>query len=193
MLTFTDAAKEKVRFYMKEKDPSEWGIRIVVKARNDYAFSLVELKNATPTDEILTVDDFKVVVDDISAKQLEGATVDFIEDETTQGFAVQRPEAPEPDTGGLDMNDPTTKKVYEILQNEINPGIASHGGMARLVGIKDKVVYLEFGGGCHGCGMVDVTLKQGIETRIKELVPEIEQVADATDHSTGTDPYFQAS
>ena len=59
-----------------------------------------------------------------------------------------------------------------------------------LIGVKDSKAYLSFGGGCHGCGMVDVTLKQGVETRIRELIPEIEAVIDTTDHSVGENPFY---
>ena len=68
--------------------------------------------------------------------------------------------------------------------------MAAHGGTVNFVGVKENKVYLSFGGGCHGCGMVDVTLKHGIESRIKELVPEIEEVVDVTDHSTGENPFY---
>lgn len=193
MLTFTDKAKEKVHFYLKGKDLGEWGIRVIVSGANDFAFSMVELKNAVPTDQTITVDDFKVLVDDISARRLEGATVDFIEDEIASGFAVKRKMPEQTSFEELDLSDPLTKKVYDVLESEINPGIASHGGFARLLGVKDNVAYVELGGGCHGCGMANVTLKQGIETRIKEVVPEIIEVVDQTNHSSGTDPYYQSS
>lgn len=120
-----------------------------------------------------------------------GATVDFIEDGQTAGFAVQR-KTPEPvDVGKLDLSDPLTKKVHDVIQNDINPGIASHGGAAELLNVKGSIAYVQLGGGCQGCGMALVTLKQGIETRIKEVIPEITEVVDLTDHATGTDPYYQ--
>lgn len=72
MLTFTDTAKGKVHFFMKDKALDAWGIRILAKGMNDFAFSIVELKTAAPTDQVITIDDFKVAIDDISAKQLEG-------------------------------------------------------------------------------------------------------------------------
>ncbi|MDA1132352.1 MAG: NifU family protein [Proteobacteria bacterium] len=90
---------------------------------------------------------------------------------------------------GLDTDEGLA--VQEILDNEINPGVASHGGNVKLIDVADHTVYLEFGGGCHGCGMVDVTLKQGVETRIMEAVPTITAVLDITDHAEGTNPYYQ--
>jgi Fe/S biogenesis protein NfuA len=81
--------------------------------------------------------------------------------------------------------------VQDVLTNNINPAVASHGGWVQLLDVKEKVAYIELGGGCVGCGMVDVTLKQGIEVAIKEAVPEILAVVDRTDHASGTNPYFQ--
>ena len=85
-----------------------------------------------------------------------------------------------------------SERVAWVLETEINPGLASHGGMVALDRItQDKEVMLSFGGGCHGCGMADVTLKQGIEQALKGHFPEITAVLDATDHSTGENPYYQ--
>lgn len=77
-----------------------------------------------------------------------------------------------------------------MLDRELNPAVAAHGGRIGLVGVKDSKVYLSFGGGCHGCGMVDVTLKHGVEARIKELIPEVEAVVDTTDHTSGENPFY---
>lgn len=90
---------------------------------------------------------------------------------------------------GLDTEE--GKAVQTILDEEINPGVASHGGTVRLIDVADHTVYVEFGGGCHGCGMVDVTLKQGVESRIMEAVPTITAVLDITDHAEGSNPYYQ--
>ena len=89
---------------------------------------------------------------------------------------------------GLDTEE--GKAVQAILDNEINPAVASHGGAVRLVDVSDHTAYLEFGGGCHGCGMVDVTLKQGVETAILGGVPGITAVVDVTDHAEGANPYY---
>lgn len=85
------------------------------------------------------------------------------------------------------------QKVMQVLQYQINPSIASHGGSAELVGVEDDVAYLRLGGGCQGCSMASVTLTQGIKVAITEAVPEISEVVDVTDHASGTNPYFEAS
>jgi Fe/S biogenesis protein NfuA len=193
-LKITDKAKEKMHFYLQGKDLQEWGIRIVVRMKNDYAFSLTEISKADPSDTIIDQDGIKVLVDNISITQLDGCTVDFVESELSSGFKVEPKEvSPITEDIEIDLSDPVAKRVNDILVNEINPSIAAHGGFARLVGFRDNVVYLQMGGGCQGCGMANVTLKQGIATRIKEVIPEIIDVVDATDHTSGTDPYYRSS
>ncbi|HUD70681.1 MAG TPA: NifU family protein [Dongiaceae bacterium] len=82
-------------------------------------------------------------------------------------------------------------KVQKILDEMINPAVAGHGGWVDLLDIKDNLVYLRLGGGCQGCGMVNVTLKQGIEATLREEIPQIAGVVDQTDHQGGNNPYYQ--
>jgi len=86
--------------------------------------------------------------------------------------------------------DELSKKVAEIINSEVNPAVASHGGVVELVGVDENKAIIAFGGGCQGCGMADVTLKQGVEVMIKEKVPEIVEVIDSTDHAAGTNPFY---
>lgn len=191
-LEITAKAREKMLYYLKDKDLKEWGIRIVVRMKNDYSFSLIELSKAQPTDTILDEGEIKILIEGISMKSLEGATVDFVESELSRGFKIEFKQVPPiAEDTEIDLGDPKIKKIHDILTREINPSIAAHGGFARLVGFKDNVVYLAMGGGCQGCGMAAVTLKQGIETRLKEAVPEIEEVIDATNHSAGMSPFYR--
>ena len=81
--------------------------------------------------------------------------------------------------------------VREVLEMRINPAVASHGGYISLVDVQDNVAYIRLEGGCQGCGMADVTLKQGVEVEIKRAVPSISKVLDVTDHAGGTNPYYQ--
>jgi Fe/S biogenesis protein NfuA len=81
-------------------------------------------------------------------------------------------------------------RVQELIESMINPAVAGHGGFVELVDVQDNRVYLQMGGGCQGCGAADVTLKQGIERLIKEEIPEITEVLDATDHAAGSNPNY---
>ena len=82
-------------------------------------------------------------------------------------------------------------RIQKILDEMINPAVAGHGGFVELLDVKDNQVYLMLGGGCQGCGMVNVTLKQGIESTLKEEIPQLTGVIDQTDHAGGSNPYYQ--
>jgi Fe-S cluster biogenesis protein NfuA len=82
------------------------------------------------------------------------------------------------------------EKVQEIFDTQINPAVAGHGGQVELLDVRDYKIYLKMGGGCHGCGMANMTLRQGIEGTIREKLPYIEEIVDVTDHSQGANPYY---
>ena len=104
-------------------------------------------------------------------------------------FAEPRPSADA--ARELDLNDPEVAAVHTLLEERINPSVAAHGGHISLIDVKDHTAYIRLEGGCQGCGMADVTLKQGVETMIRESVPTIDQVIDSTDHAGGANPYYQ--
>ncbi len=131
---------------------------------------------------------FTLYVDAPSAPWLEGAEIDFTANATGGQLSIRAPrikgEAPAEGAG-------LVERVRWLIDSEINPQLASHKGRVELDSIDaDGVVYLRFGGGCHGCGMADVTLKQGIEKTMMGRIPEVTAVRDATDHSTGSAPYI---
>ena len=88
------------------------------------------------------------------------------------------------------MDEEIREKVQNLIENAINPAIAGHGGFVDLLDVKDKVVYLSMGGGCQGCGMATMTLRQGVETAIRRAVPEVGAIFDTTDHAAGRNPYY---
>jgi Fe-S cluster biogenesis protein NfuA len=90
------------------------------------------------------------------------------------------------------LNSPEAIAIQTLLDEEINPSVASHGGFVSLVDVKDARAYIRLEGGCQGCGMADVTLRQGIEVAILDRVPTIKEVVDATAHAEGTNPYYEA-
>ena len=99
------------------------------------------------------------------------------------------PAIPMPAAGELTGS--VAERVAAMLEQEINPAIAAHGGRAELVAVEDGAAYLRLGGGCQGCGMAAVTLRQGIEQALRSAVPEITHVVDVTDHQSGTNPYYE--
>lgn len=140
------------------------------------------------TDIALPLAGFTLYIDRASGEYLEGAEIDYKKDALGGQLAISAPNLrgskPEEDASLFD-------RVSYILMNEINPSLASHGGKVSLVEITpNNEVILRFGGGCHGCGMADVTLKQGIEKTLMSQLPEIMAVIDVTDHSMGENPYY---
>src|SRR2546426_7883850 len=103
--------------------------------------------------------------------------------------------APKPSSGDAPAvsDDSLYEQVARVFEEEVNPMVARHGGHVELIDVQDAVVMLRMGGGCQGCGMADVTLRQGIEGMLAQLVPAVRGIVDITDHTSGANPYFQAS
>jgi Fe-S cluster biogenesis protein NfuA len=96
--------------------------------------------------------------------------------------------------GGATVDDDVLyERVAQLFETQVNPMVGRHGGVVELIDVQDRVVMLRMGGGCQGCGMADVTLRQGIETMLHQHVPEITGIVDITDHSAGSSPYFAAA
>lgn len=130
-----------------------------------------------------------------SVDNLRGAVLDLSGDGTGPGLVMRNPNVPTPTLPGGELDDleltgTTEDKVRMLLNERINPAIASHGGVAHLVAVEGSVAQLELGGGCQGCGLAAVTLRQGIERAILDAIPEIDEVVDVTDHSLGTNPFY---
>lgn len=95
-------------------------------------------------------------------------------------------------TRSLPSESEIRKQVQQLLDREINPALGMHGGWVELIDVKKNSIYLRMGGGCQGCGSANVTLKMGIERSIRELIPQVGEILDATDHAGGRNPYYQA-
>lgn len=93
----------------------------------------------------------------------------------------------------LPSTDDIRARVEEVLQTQVNPYVASHGGVIRLIDVRENTVYLQMGGGCQGCGMATATLRQGVEVAIRAAVPEVGDILDTTDHAAGRNPYYAAN
>lgn len=140
-----------------------------------------------PSDIRLSFEDFILFIDKGSKGALQSAVVDFKSDEMGVQLSIKAPYL-KGKVPGADSS--LRERVQYVIDSEISPNLASHGGRVSIVDILDeKVVVLQFGGGCHGCGMAGVTLKHGIEKTLKEKFPEIVEIRDITDHTTGEDPY----
>jgi Fe/S biogenesis protein NfuA len=191
MLIVTEKAKEQVLEAMKAEGKEGLGLRLTIDGRGPeglmFGLAMVGPDEVETDDVVIDVEAFKVYLDPKTAPRLDKATVDFVETLHESGFKVENADE------GVSWEDPQAQKVQKLIDERVNPGVASHGGWVELLEVKGDTVFLRLGGGCQGCGMVDVTLKQGIEVMIKEEIPEIKRVIDQTDHAGGDNPYHQPS
>jgi Fe/S biogenesis protein NfuA len=156
--------------------------------------------DTAPGDWIDNLDGLTVVVPRQSIDQLRGAVLDLSPDSDGGGMVIRNPNRPPPARRSPAMTGPppdlsgdVAQRLLQILEEQINPAIAAHGGRADLVAVEAETAYLRLSGGCAGCGMAAVTLSQGIEVAIRESVPEIVNIVDVTDHASGTNPYYEAA
>lgn len=188
IVEFTPKAREKVREYMEMTDNGCVGVRVAVRPQGRHRFgydlTLVLEDEVRDDDRVVDQELFRVYVDPASAPDLEGATVDFVSDFQGAGFKFDNPNA------GVRWDDPVAARVQQVLDEKVTPAVASHGGWVDLLAVDGDAAIIELGGGCQGCGMSHVTLKQGIEAAILDNVPDIKRVLDSTDHDAGENPYY---
>ncbi|MDZ7344685.1 MAG: iron-sulfur cluster assembly accessory protein [candidate division KSB1 bacterium] len=189
MITITDTAKTKILSLLAAESQPGLALRIAIRGRGpggfEYDLGFVKAEERLSEDTVVDAGGFQVFIDPNSAPHLKGATLDYVTGLWESGFKIENPNSI--------WSDPVAAAVQKVIDTQINPGIAGHGGYVTLLDVKDRTVYLAFGGGCQGCGMVDVTLRQGIEAMIKQAVPEVEQIIDTTDHAGGVNPYYQSA
>ena len=169
----------------------------------DVYFDVVDA--AASRDTVIHHDDLTVVIPAGSVERLTGATLGMSRDLLKPGLTITNPNrppgAPSPSPAVLAANAPpagdltgdVAQRILQVLEHQINPSIASHGGRADLVAVQNDTAYLRLSGGCQGCGMASVTLSQGIEVAIKDNVPEILNVVDVTDHAQGANPFYESA
>ena len=135
----------------------------------------------------LDLQGFKLFYNELHEKYLKDTTIDY----DTERFGGQLTiKAPNTKTPIIDENSSIEERINAVIINEVNPGLAAHGGMVDLVEFREGKAILKFGGGCQGCGMVDLTLADGVEKLLKERIPEITEVSDMTDHSFTDNAYY---
>lgn len=188
LISISDTARSKLAELIQGADTPVIGIRVLAEATSpanpQYNLSFVQEGEDFEDDTVIDFDDLKVFIDPDSLNYVQNVRLDFI---TSGGFRIDRvlPKA--------QLKGPVAEKVQRLIDDHINPALQEHGGYVQLIDVQETRVYIELGGGCKGCGMVDVTLKQGIERMIKESIPEISEVLDTTDHASGNNPYYQPS
>jgi Fe/S biogenesis protein NfuA len=191
-LTITDAAREYLAELLAKQEEGVLGVRMFInqpgtpKAETCIAYCRAE--DNRPDDLVLSYPQFTAYFERRSLPFLEDALVDYAKDRMGGQLTIKAPNAKLPQVAD---DSPLEDRVNYLLYNEVNPSLAAHGGEVSLVEItSEDFAILKFGGGCQGCGMVDVTLKQGVEKTLLEQIPQLKGVRDVTDHTDRTQAYI---
>jgi Fe/S biogenesis protein NfuA len=190
-VSYSQAAADKIREVMAAQGDRVAGVRITVAARGpegfQHGFALVLHESLPEGDASVEVEGILTFLEGRNAQYLDAVAVDYEANESGIGgrFTFENPNPL--------WHDDISKRIQDLFDQAINPQIASHGGMVNLIEVIGPIAYVELGGGCQGCNLANVTLKQGIEAAVLEYVPEIAEVRDVTDHASGENPYYKPS
>jgi Fe/S biogenesis protein NfuA len=203
VITLTPEARTVVQEALsQEPDPERLGLWLEVRGeqQGQYVYDLYfqAVSDAGVEDVVAHSEDLAVVVPQASVDKLHGARLEW-SDEGEGGLVLVNPNTPEPASTGVPpevmavgIAGPLGTRVATVLEEMVNPSIASHGGRADLVAMDEQegVAYLRLSGGCQGCAMSRMTLTQGIEVALRDEIPEVTRVVDVTDHDGGANPYY---
>ena len=189
-IQFSEEARGKLVEVLEGYPEEVAGLRLKIIGRTSHGFehvlTIVE-PGAEPDGDIqIEYPDFRLYVEGERVEDLQGTAIHY--------------EFKGPNVSGLEFDnpnpvwrDPLALQIQRIFDEQINPQIAAHGGYVQLLDVQGNRAYIEMGGGCQGCGMANVTLKQGVEVAVREQLPEIEELVDITDHNSGDNPYYKPS
>ena len=198
LLTVTETARDKIlELRAQEDEPDGLGLRIEVTGVRgvDYTYDLtfdpIAEADVEAGDVVEKAGELPVIVPAESIDALRGATLDLPSNGGQAGLVLRNPNRPDPLSGAhLELTGTPAEKVQQLLEGQINPALASHGGFAALDRVEGEIAYVTMGGGCQGCAVSAMTLREGIARSIKEAIPEITDVQDLTDHAQGENPYY---
>jgi Fe/S biogenesis protein NfuA len=192
MIQISESAQAYLRDLLSKQEEADVGIRVFVAQPGtphaETCIAYCRPGEEQAGDRPVAYDGFTAWFEERSVPYLEEAVVDFQEDRMGGQLTIKAPNARVPKVG---PDAPIEDRINYVLYNEINPGLASHGGMVTLVEVIDgNVAVLEFGGGCQGCAAVDITLKNGVERALLEQVPDLTAIRDTTDHTYTENAYY---
>ena len=192
MVTITDSGQEYLTDLLKKQDCEGIAVRIFIldagTPRAETCISFCRPGEEKEDDEMNQYGGFKAFIDQNSIPFLKDAVVDFSKDSMGGQLTIKAPNSRLPN---ITDDSPIEDRINYVLSNEINPGLAAHGGHVSLEEIfEEYIAVLRFGGGCQGCGMVDVTLKEGVEKALLSHIPQLKEVRDITDHSNKENAYY---
>jgi Fe/S biogenesis protein NfuA len=206
IFAITEPAREMVlRVRADQPDAERLALRVEITGASqgeyDSSASFQLLDEVGSHDVVERHDGLVLVCPADDVEQLSGTTIDLEGDQITGSLIIvhqKQPLASSPSPAVAAAAGPTpdltgdvAQRIKRVLDEQINPGIASHGGHAELVAVEDSTAYVRLSGGCQGCSMAPVTLSQGIEVAMTAAAPEITRVVDVTEHANGTNPYYE--
>jgi Fe/S biogenesis protein NfuA len=198
VMIVTEPAREKIlELRAQEADPDALGLRVEVTGVQgveytyDLTFDPVAQADLDAGDVVEHEGDLPVIIPVDSLDALRGATLDLPAVGGQNGLVLRNPNRPDPLSGAhIELTGTIDEKVRQLLDGQINPALAMHGGFAGLDRVEGSVVFVTMGGGCQGCAVSAMTLREGITRAIREAIPEVTGVVDTTDHSMGENPYY---
>lgn len=198
VLIVTEPARDKIlELRSQEDEPDSLGLRIEVTGVQgveytyDLTFDPVADADEAIGDVIDKQGDLPVIVPADSVDALRGATLDLPSTGGQQGLVLRNPNRPDPLAGAhIELSGTIEEKVRQLLDGQINPSLAMHGGFTALDRVEEDKVFVTMGGGCQGCAVSAMTLREGIARAIREAIPEVSEVVDVTDHALGENPYY---
>ena len=204
VLRVTDEARtvvEEIRSGEENAGSLALWLEVNGSANGSYTYDMwfQQASDAGPDDAVSEGAGLAVIVAGSSVDKVRGATLDVGKTGGEQGLVMINPNAPvsprsaAASVPAADLSSPTAQKILEILEQDVNPQIAMHGGWADLVAFEGGTAYVRMSGGCQGCGLAKVTLSQGIAVAIQDAVPEVKEIVDVTDHASGSNPYYEAA
>ncbi len=193
MVTVSESAQSYLSQLVTNQEVDGMGVRMFVTQPGtkfaETCLAYCQPEDIVEDDEIVQLTGFKLYIEKKSIPFLDEAFVDYSEEKMGGQLTIKAPNAKMPK---IDENSSLEDKINYILVTDINPGLASHGGEVSLVELtEDKVAVLRFGGGCQGCSAVSITLKDGVEKRLLEVIPDLTGVKDATDHTVTENAYYK--
>lgn len=197
VMTVTAQALDLVMEILSTEDrPDELALRVEITGTQgvEYTYDLCfdDIDSMLDGYQNYTVEGLPISIPIGSVDKLRGAVLDLPRAGRQGGLVIRNPNRSDPMAGiDIELSGELSDKVRQLLEHAINPALASHGGYAELKGIDEQNnVYVFMGGGCQGCSASAMTLKMGIQRSIKDHIPEVLEVIDATDHSQGENPYY---
>ena len=193
LINITKSAEEYLAKLINDKNETDLSIRIFISdpgtPKAETCLAYCKPDEAMPDDLIINLELINVNLEKRSIPFLKGCEVNFDTDSFGGQLTIKAPNARVPN---ISPESPIEDRINYVIYNEINPMLESHGGEVSLIEFNNKKeAVLQFGGGCQGCGMVDVTLKDGIEKTLIEQIPEVKSVKDLTDHSIDDNAYYK--